>query len=67
MSSPILDFFLLVLRFSSNLALDVVPKGSGFSKAFLEKSFKFVPGRGCGTVAFDPAFVLLPLEEDLFL
>ena len=67
MRSLILDFFLLVLRVFSNLAPDVVHKGGGFSKAFPQKDFKFVPGQGYGTVAFDPTFVLLPAEEDLFL
>ncbi len=67
MNNPILDFFLLVPGVFSNLAPDVVHKGGGFSKAFPQKDFQFVLGRGCGTFAFDLDFVLLPAEEDLFL
>ncbi len=67
MSSSILDFFLPVLGVPSNVAPDVVHKGGGFLKVFPQKDFKFVSSRGDGTVAFDPAFVLLSAEEDLFL
>lgn len=65
--TPILNFFLLVLRISLNLSSDTSHEESRFSKVFLEKSFKFVSNKRDGTIAFNMDLTLLPAEVDLIL
>lgn len=65
MRSPILSLLLLVFRMPLNFSPNAGYKGVGFSKALLEKSFKFVPNRGDGIVTFNLGLMLLLAEVDL--
>lgn len=65
MSYPILNFFMLVLKVSSDFAPDTIYKGCGLSKAFSQEDFKLVPGQRNRIVTLDSGFILLPVKEDL--
>lgn len=67
MKGPILYFFLLVLGIPINLGLDIDYKQVGFSKALLEKSLEFVPGKGGNSVTLNLSLVLLLMEVDSIL
>lgn len=64
MGSPVLYFFLLVLKVPLNLTPNIIHKGSRFSQTFLEKSLKFFPYKGGGPILFDTDLILLPAEVD---
>lgn len=65
--SPILKLFLLLLKISLYLGLDISHKNSRFSKILLKKSFEFVSSRRNGIVAFNLGFIVLPVEVDPIL
>lgn len=62
MESPILNFFLLVLRILLDLGSNADHKDGKFFKTFLQKSFEFVSSRRAGIIAFNLSFVLLQVE-----
>lgn len=66
MRSPVLYFFLLMLKVLFNLILDAVYKRSRFSKAFSEEGLKLVPGRGSSLITLNLGLMLLPAEVDCF-
>lgn len=61
---PILDLFSIVPGVYFNLIPDIVYKGGRLLQAFLEKNLKLLPTQECGSIMFDPVFMLLLAEED---
>lgn len=62
MKSLVLYFFLLVLKISFNLTLDIVYKRSRFFKTLLKKGLKFVLYEEKNSVLFNLSFVFLLAE-----
>ena len=67
MRSPVLYFFLLVLRVSFDFISDVVNERSGFSENLLEECLEFVPSEGSDRVPLNLSLVLLPAKVDPIL
>lgn len=65
MESPILNFFLLILRIPFNLSQDIGYKVGRFFKILLEKSLEFVSNKKDGTVTFNLGLILFLAEVDL--
>lgn len=63
--SPILYFFLLVLKIPLNLGPDIGYKRGRFFEALSEKGFEFVPNKGSGPIALNFGLILLLMEVDL--
>ena len=66
MKSPILYFFLLVLKILLHLGLDIGHKRNGFSLTLLQKGLEFILSKGGSLVAYNLGFLLLPAKVDLF-
>lgn len=67
MKSPILNFFLLILKISLDFNLDTGYKGGRFFETLAKKNLKFVLNKRNGTVVFNLGFVLLLVKIDLIL
>ena len=65
--SPVLYFFLLVLRVFFDFSSDVVYKRSGFSKTLSKEGFEFILNEKVYPVLLNLSFVLLPSEIDPIL
>lgn len=65
MKSPVLNFFLLILRISLNFSLNAGHKNSRFSKTLQEKNLEFISNRKNSTIIFNLSFMLLSIKVHL--
>lgn len=64
MRSPVLYFFLLVIKVFFDFIPNVVNKRGRFFKTLLEKCFAFVLNKGSDPILLNLSFMLLPMEVD---